>query len=132
MKRYLLSLLSCITIGCINSGKHQFTSQWEKHLYIERYSAGLIGNLTAEYLTDSTNFRIYVGTFDEETSWFYYKRMGDIVSIEKIEHAHETFKIDTTIVNGKIVTVPKLTYKLKTVSKKIYSLEALKEQHHFD
>ena len=54
-------------------------------LYVEVYNVGILNNITADYLTDSTTFRIYAGTFDEENGYLYFKCLGDRISIEHIE-----------------------------------------------
>ena len=37
----------------------------------------------ASFLTDSTSFREYIGTFDEGPEYYYYQVLGDTVYIEK-------------------------------------------------
>jgi len=86
------------------------TDEIRNKLYIETFSAGLAGNLTAQYLTDSVNFRIYIGTFDDETEWFYYRFNGDSVYVEKIQNIDETALV-------------------KTIDKKVYNLTDLKKSH---
>jgi hypothetical protein len=101
-------------------------------LYVEIYSTGILNNLTANYLTDSLNFKIYAGTFDDENGYILYKCSGDSISIEKVEHTNEVFKLDSTIVDKKLVITPNLKYKLTIVSSKVYSLKDLKKQHIFE
>ncbi|WP_295650449.1 hypothetical protein [uncultured Mucilaginibacter sp.] len=61
-------------------------------------------------MTDSTSFRIYTGTFDDENGYIYYKCRGDSIIVEKIDEDRGT--------NTQ-----------KTVSKKIYSVKELKTRH---
>lgn len=51
-------------------------------LFIETYNVGILGNLTSEYITDSSNFRIYSGTFDDENGIIWYNLEGDTLTIE--------------------------------------------------
>jgi hypothetical protein len=86
MKKYFWIIILCVLVGCTNNrNRKNYLSTFKRtnNLYIENYRAGLIGNLTSEYLTDSTNFRIYIGTFDDEDGYFYYKINGDNLCIEK-------------------------------------------------
>lgn len=101
-------------------------------LYVEIYSAGIWNNLTKNYLTDSLNFRIYTGTFDDESEYLYYKLTGDSIAIEKRGRANEVFKVDTVFVNGKTELVPNLKYSPVVTSKVFYSLEALRKSHKFE
>ncbi|MFX1705666.1 hypothetical protein PV783_16990 [Chitinophaga sp. CC14] len=58
-----------------------------KDLYVEMYtvfgSGAFGGDIMGEYLTDSTNFRMFVGTFDNAHETFSYKCEGDSVLIYK-------------------------------------------------
>jgi len=96
------------------------------------YNVGVLNNLTANYLTDSLNFRIYTGTFDDENGYIYYQCAGNSISIEKREQTNQVFRVDNSIVNGKLVTTPDLKYDLKTTNKITYSLKDLKKQHKFE
>jgi len=92
MKNYLIILAILVVVGCINKGSkghYRYTVNREQNLFIEVYSAGLTGNLTSEYLTDSTNFRVYIGTFDDEGGYYSYKINGDTIYIEKRQHSFD-------------------------------------------
>jgi hypothetical protein len=103
----LLIAISTISLyGC--NRRHVDTYEIQNRLYIETFSAGLAGNLTAEYLTDSVKFRIYIGTFDDETEWFYYRFKGDSIYVEKLQNIDETGLV-------------------KTIDKKVYNLTDLKK-----
>jgi hypothetical protein len=65
----VIIVVTVVLYGC--SRRHRDTYEIRPGLFVETFSAGLAENLTAQYLTDSANFRIYIGTFDDETEWFY-------------------------------------------------------------
>ncbi|MFD0766124.1 hypothetical protein ACFQZI_14770 [Mucilaginibacter lutimaris] len=121
MKKYgLLFIIIGTLFSCINSKSkrnYKYTLKRVNNLYIEVYKAGLIGNLTSQYLTDSTNFRVHLGTFDDENGYIYCKIDGDNIYIEKREHGQGSSpQFDT----------------LKVVSKTRYSLKDLKKKHLFE
>lgn len=66
---------------------HKRTTELQTNLFVETYTvfgSGALGtDMVTQYLTDSTHFRFYVGTFDEGLEFYYYKISGDTVSIEK-------------------------------------------------
>lgn len=120
MKRYLLLASIMLLISYIkirNKDNYRYTFNTEHNLYIEVYSTGLIGNLKSEYLTDSTNFRVYLGTFDDERGYIHCAVNGDKILVEKREHGMETG--------------PQWD-KLKVVERKIYSLAELKMRRNFE
>ena len=57
-------------------------------LYVEAFnvfgSGAFGGDLISDYLTDSTNFRIYIGTFDNADFGYAYKCKGDSIIVKKI------------------------------------------------
>jgi hypothetical protein len=59
------------------------------NLYIEVYrifSSGALGSdLVEDYLTDSTNFRLRIGSYDEYYGSIYYHCKMDSITIEKRE-----------------------------------------------
>jgi len=105
---FLVPVMTIFLYGC--NRRHLDTNEIRDKLYIETFSAGLIGNLTAQYLTDSVNFRIYIGTFDDETEWFYYRFKGNNIYVEKLQNIDETGLV-------------------KTIDKKVYNLPDLKKSH---
>ncbi|MDP9082013.1 MAG: hypothetical protein M3O71_31750 [Bacteroidota bacterium] len=120
MKRYIILasiglLISYIKIRDKNNYRYTFNTY--RNLYVEVYSAGLVGNLKAEYLTDSTNFRVYLGTFDDERGYIHCAIKGDKVLVEKREHGMETG--------------PKWN-DLKVVERKVYCLAELKKRRNFE
>jgi hypothetical protein len=101
-------------------------------LYVEVYNVGIMNNLNSDYLTDSVNFRIYTGTFDDENGYIYYKCSGDSITVGKKEQINQIFKIDSSVVDGKRTITPNLNYTLKTTNKTTYSLTDLKKRHTFE
>lgn len=79
-----LILVSLLT-GCIE--RHRFTSDLGNHLYAEMFDYNPAGTGT-EYLTDSTNFRVYVGQFDSDHENFAFKITGDTIRITKLTTAY--------------------------------------------
>ena len=84
-----------------------------KKLYIENYRAGLIGNLTSQYITDSTNFRMYLGSFDDEKEFIYVRNSGDSVIVEE--------KLNNLEAEGRGISTLK--------KRVIFSLDSLKRSH---
>ena len=62
------------------------------HLYIETYcvygGGAWGGDVDSYYLTDSVNFKIYLGVADEENDRFFVKCTGDHIDVEKIVNAN--------------------------------------------
>jgi len=89
------------------------------HLYIESYliAGGFLStDIDALYLTDSVNFRLYEGTYDEGDGGIATMCKGDSVSVDA--YVHEKFGPNS----GSI----------KTAEKKTYSLKELKKSHRFE
>ncbi len=63
------------------------TNKSSQHLYLESYcvhgSGALGGDLYSSYLTDSINFRKYVGTYDDGEEMITAKCLGDNVVVMK-------------------------------------------------
>jgi hypothetical protein len=117
MKNYLIVFTILAIVGFIrvrSAGNYRYTLENDPNLYIEVYRTGIIGNQTSEYLTDSVNFRVYLGTVDKKTGDIDCKLNGDHVIIEKRER------------DGKRPTDP-----LSVVERKAYSLNYLKKHHNF-
>jgi hypothetical protein len=95
----------------------------DKPLFVETYkifeSGAYGGDRVSDYLTDSFNFRMYVGTFDNGKEHFKYQCMGDSIYLSKISFVEEG-----------------MPYKTKTISKIIYkraySLLDLKKKKVFE
>lgn len=120
MKKYSLFFIILVALfGCNNRSKKNLISTFKKgdSLYIEDYRAGLIGNLTAQYLTDSVHFRVYLGTFDDENGYIYCKVNGDNIYVEQREHGKGSSPQWDT---------------LKVISRKTLNIKDLKKQHKFE
>ena len=103
-KNNLLAILLCMLIvGCLETYDRTIKICDEK-LYVEKFTTGV--GLDAEYLTDSVNFRLYIGKRDDEHENFTYECKIDSVFIEKID------------VSGK---------KKRVLEMKAYSLKELKK-----
>jgi hypothetical protein len=73
---FLITILACLP-GCLNTDTKccEFvgSNPISKGLYLERYKtycAGVFGELTQCYLTDSTSFRKNIGSYDEHENFF--------------------------------------------------------------
>ncbi len=120
MKKYSLFLFAISALfGCMNNrGKKNLISTFKKgDFYIEDYRTGLIGSLTAQYLTDSVNFRVYLGTYDDENGYIFCKIVGDKIYVEQREHGKGSSPLWDT---------------LKVVARKTLSISDLKKQHKFE
>lgn len=93
MKKYaclLLVIINSLILSCSNKydrQDHRRTTELAHQLYVETYvvfGSGAFGtDIVSQYLTDSTSFREYVGTFDEGPEYYYYRVSGDTIYIEK-------------------------------------------------
>lgn len=115
-KHYFLKAIIIITLshffnGCIKQYKHTARVCNDK-LYVEVFNINPAG-VDCDYLTDSTNFRLYVGRWDNEHENFTYSCSGDTIVIEKIG-----------IVN--------VEGKFQILDKKIYNLQSLKKGKIFE
>jgi len=100
---------------------HRFTNPiCNGSLYIEGYtvfgSGALGGNMMSDYLTDSANFRIYVGTYDDSPEKYFYTCKGDSIYIEKKRFEEDPKSPDAS--KGTITTVEKKVYSLLTLKTK--------------
>ena|ERR1700677_4665433 len=79
--RFLFILLfSFPVLGCFQ--RHRSTFDLGNHLYSEYFYFNPAG-VDKVYLTDSTNFRVYVGEFDTEHERFSFEFNGDTILIYK-------------------------------------------------
>lgn len=118
MKRYLTLSSLALVIGYIkisDKGNYQLTSKQGKNLYVEVYRSGYDNCITSEYLTDSTNFRIYLGAYTEDEQ-LITKYNGDNIIVEKLTNTS---------------SIPEWNQP-KVTERKTYSLTGLKKQHVFE
>jgi uncharacterized protein YozE (UPF0346 family) len=84
-----------VIFGCHSDrskNKHTSTVKvCDNRIFIEEFeifnSGAFGGDRVSQYLTDSANFRMYVGTFDNAHEFYSYKCNGDSIVIYKGEHA---------------------------------------------
>ena len=123
MLRYIsILILLVFTFGCgydkrSKKNHPSITPFCDGKMYVEDYTVfgegGAIGgNVKSSYLTDSTNFRIYIGTYDEGDGGYSYKCEGDSVTIYEV--------------TGRSMN------KNKIVSTKIYNISTLKNDKKFE
>ncbi len=77
------------------------------------------GDRISDYLTDSVNFRMYIGTFDNAHENFIYKCNDDNVYVEKVRIEEEGIPYNT-----------KST--VKVIERKTVNLKKLREQKRFE
>jgi len=87
-------------------------------LYAEVYQGGWM-NSKSYYLTDSTNFRIYVGDYYEENEMISYHCSGDSIFATKSQNTGVLYYD----INGKTSTI------YKNVSIQKFSLKQLKKRN---
>jgi len=93
--------------GCVKQYKRTIRV-CDNKLYLEIFNVNPAG-IDSHYLTDSLNFRLYVGKFDNEHENFHYACEGDSLFIERIA------SIDTT---GKMTVMETRVYNLIDLKKK--------------
>lgn len=54
----------------------------DRNLFVETFNVNPAG-VDSDYITDSLNFRMYVGKFDSDHEVFNYRCMGDSIVIRK-------------------------------------------------
>jgi len=121
MKKLTLSLLLLAMVAaCVkptSRRNYKYTLTRENKLYIEIYKAGILGRLNARYLTDSINFRKYLGKVDDEKEQLHCRINGDDIEVERRQRVKgQGIQPDLQIV----------------VSTAHYSLKELKKQHIFE
>lgn len=113
MKRYHLYALGILLLlsGCVKRYKRT-TKLCNDRLYVEVYNVNPAG-VDADYLTDSVNFRMYVGKFDNEHEIYSFICQDDSVVIIKLT------KSDTSGI-------------MEVMETKVYSLQNLKKEKVFE
>jgi hypothetical protein len=108
MKKNILFLIILCCLWATCKKKHKYTLKLpscNENIYIEQFNVNPAG-VDADYLTDSLNFRVYVGKWDNEHEFFSYVCMGDSILIKKID----------------------ITGEFETPPAQMFSLEKLKQQ----
>ena len=88
----IMILFSFFSTGCYQK-YHRTIAVCNKKLFVEVYKHNFI-DVAYEYLTDSSNFRMYVGKFDYEHAYYRYNCQSDSISIS------ETYE-------GKVINIKK-------------------------
>jgi hypothetical protein len=86
MKNYITILLILAIITCLklrSTANYKYALSEDRNLYIEVYRSGLTGNVTSAYLTDSTNFRVFLGMYNSKKASLRCKLSGDRIIVEK-------------------------------------------------
>ena len=113
---FLSAWLVCCSCSPYQSKEHfwsAFRLRDAPSLTIQWYRVGLLNNLTSSYLTDSATFRLYLGTYDEESEVLAVLVNGDHVTVQKST-------------NGRQPTEPQPVYET------VYSLAKLRQEHAFE
>ncbi|WP_143097892.1 hypothetical protein [Chitinophaga sp. CF118] len=93
MIRYYCFFIAVLLLtACVNKrDKSDFKRSFQpcdNNLSIELYtvfgSGAFGGDLLSAYLTDSTNFRMYIGTFDDAQGGYFCECRGDTIVVEEI------------------------------------------------
>lgn len=102
-----------LTFSVVSCGKKYYTTAkvCNGSLYVETFRINPAGEY-ADYLTDSVNFRIYIGIFDPEEDLYSYTCKGDSIIVEKFNRGRESDY-----------------HTHETLSKKVYSLRELRRKH---
>lgn len=94
-----------------------------QRLFVEKYEVwgggAYDGDMISDYLTDSINFRLYIGTFDNAHENYTYVCKGDSVYIEKVSIEEEGIPYNTRVIT-------------KVIERKSVDLKVLQKQHKFE
>lgn len=99
--------------------KQSFSLETDPSVHVELYRAGLIGNVTAMYVTDSTAFRLYAGTYDDENAFIHVQAVGDRLTLTTMHDRSYAVAMglgDQPIMEKRVV----------------YSLQRLRKAHAFE
>jgi hypothetical protein len=122
MKKIVIPILLLILLASCKNGKSpnrlKYTIEKGDHLYIQIYRTGLFETSTTAFLTDSANFSINLGTYDDQTGYIDCKVNGDTILSQQKQYLfdNDAMQVDT----------------MKVVVTKTYSLKALKKLRNFE
>jgi len=92
-------------------------------IFVETYrifgSGAYGGDRVSNYLTDSVNFRFYIGAFDNAHENYTYVCKGDSIYIEKVSMEEEGIPYNTRVIT-------------KVIDRKTIDLKTLQRQHKFE
>jgi hypothetical protein len=118
---YLAFILALALASCKNGkspNRFKYTIAKDSNLYIQIYRTGLFETSTTAYLTDSANFSLKLGTYDDQTGYIDCKVKGDTVLSEEKQYI-----FDNNVIQADTMKVTCTT---------AYSLIALKKLHNFE
>lgn len=89
---FFFLLISLFMLGCRNDRdkkKHESTTMiCKRNLFVETYiifgGGAFGGDKVSDYLTDSNNFRVFVGVYDNGDEAYSYECKGDSINIYKV------------------------------------------------
>lgn len=128
MAKYSLLFFLFFLFSCRNDrskDKHTSTTRVcdNNKLFVETYtifgSGAYGGDRVSNYLTDSVNFRLYIGAFDNAHENYTYVCKGDTIYIEKVSIEEEGIPYNT-----KTIT--------KVIERKTVDLKTLQKQNKFE
>ncbi|SFD51347.1 hypothetical protein SAMN05518672_102251 [Chitinophaga sp. CF118] len=121
MIKYYCFFIAVLSLtACVNKrDKSDFKSSFQpcdNNLRIERFtvfgSGAFGGDLLSAYLTDSTNFRMYIGTFDDAQGGYFCECHGDTIVVKEMKTTDSGYR--------------------KIAGTRIFSLKELKKQGKFE
>ncbi|MBL7750391.1 MAG: hypothetical protein JNN29_03360 [Chitinophagaceae bacterium] len=123
----VIALLSLTQLSCRSDRSKRYHSTTievcGKALLVEKYvvsgGGAFGGDRVSDYLTDSSNFRIYIGTFDNANENFTYECKGDSIYIEKISIEEEGIPYKTKTV-------------VRVIEKRVIDLNTLRNNGKFE
>ena len=121
-KRYFFLFFYFFSFGCRNDRSKDKLKAiihiCNQHLFVEKYEVwgggAYDGDMISVYLTDSTNFRIYLRTYDNAHESIGFECKGE----------------DSVNVYNQVIDTA--TNKFKTVMSKVYSLSELRKKKIFE
>lgn len=120
MRKYFYCILVLLFAACVDKfDKHDFKQSYhpcDNTLTMELYtvfgSGASGGDLMSAYLTDSTDFRMYLGTFDNAAQGIFCECHGDTVLVK-----------DMKTINGG---------RRELVKTRVFSIKELKKNRKFE
>ena len=100
----MVSIILAIAIicSCSHSPKKRYPKTTLKicnKLYVQLYrdvaTGAYGGDIISDYLTDSLNFRIYIGYYNDNEGYYRYECSGDSILVEKVKTFEDSKPIVT-------------------------------------